>query len=734
MKVFSHKDGLDSLTNILSAKEIPDGYLLQFDYGGMLMETILKLPFTVRHRATISDMKNVSSLADERLLSIEQRLSVLLTHTSQIEQLRIENQVLVNRISSLESKVEKQKAKLKGNDDSLGFELIQLAFSRLASTSNSVIPIIPRAISVSTKKLEVTTVVLTDSGEKEAVLIVKKDDENDINVKLLWEEGIYSIWVNGVGFDELVCVCLKLSFKLEEGKMVIGVPVSKEDVQWFNMDKISNGFDVMDCVIRSYQFLASLAALEIPVSVCITSPINVCDNKDLISSEKHEEHFEIEEIKKQFKQELDVFQNDVRENLEKMNLQNQSQLQTNLEEFKTEFQNTIKNDLKETSHVLQERINDVQKTFLTQLLELKTSSNNQKDSNNTPKLSDDTKLSFSPPLDQQPVIPKTRARRENVECLPVVSAPNRLRNRRDAFYHAQQPVFNSDGKCIAIGSTIQLPDMSFSCKITQQGVVKIGKSVLPEDAIYSLNEVEVGIAQTIGRRPYMEDTVSVYETNIPFMEVIGVFDGHNGKEAAIKLSSLMGPTLKKALKDTKKDVKEALTLLYDKLHSIVAGETESGSTASIVAIEGNKAYISHVGDSPVFIVRKNTKKLEKITVNHHLDVTEERKRIEDAGGKVKDVNGVLRVEGNIALTRSLGDRSLHPILSCVPDITVVDVNDVNDIIIVSDGVTDVLSESDITSIITKSVNVDTAANGIRDLAFKKQSTDNITAVVIKIPE
>ncbi|KAL7720074.1 Protein phosphatase 2C [Entamoeba marina] len=733
MKVFSHKDGLDSLTNILAAKEVPEGYELQFDYGGMIMETTLKLPYPLRHRASITEMKNAPAVPEERLLSIEQKLATLLTQSSQIEQLRIENQELVNRISSLELKVEKQKAMLKGNDDMLGFEPIQLAFSRFYSSTNSVIPIISRAITVSSKKLEVATVVLTDSGEKEAVLIVRKDDENDINIKLLWEEGIYSIWVNGVGFDELVCVCLKLTLKFEEGKMVVGVPVSKEDVQWFNMDKISNGLDVMDCVIRSYQFLAALVALEIPVSVCITSPIRVCDNKDLRSSEKHEEHIEIEEIKKQFKPELDTFQNDVRQDVQKMVVQNQSQLQNNLENFKTDLQNSFRSELKETSLVLQDRIDDAQKSFSSQLLELKSSSSNQQDTDNTPKPSDNIQSS-SPIPDQQQNIPKTRARRQNVESSPIINAPNRLRNRRDAFYQAQQPLFDDDGQCIAIGSTTQLPDMSFSCKITQQGVVKIGESILPEDAICPLNEVEVGIAQTIGKRPYMEDTVSVYETNIPFMEVIGVFDGHHGKEAAITLSSLMGPTFKKALKETKKDVKEALTLLYDKLHSIVAEETESGSTASIVAIERNKAYISHVGDSPIFIMRKGTEKLEMITANHHLDVAEERKRIEDAGGKVIEVNGVLRVQGNIALTRSLGDRSLHPILSCVPDITVVDVNDVNDIIIVSDGVTDVLSENDITDIITKSVNVDTAANGIRDLAFKKQSTDNITAVVIKIPE
>ena len=42
MKVFSHKDGLSSLTKIANVIETRGNYQIQFDYGGLVLEAVLK--------------------------------------------------------------------------------------------------------------------------------------------------------------------------------------------------------------------------------------------------------------------------------------------------------------------------------------------------------------------------------------------------------------------------------------------------------------------------------------------------------------------------------------------------------------------------------------------------------------------------------------------------------------------------------------------------------------------
>ena len=60
------------------------------------------------------------------------------------------------------------------------------------------------------------------------------------------------------------------------------------------------------------------------------------------------------------------------------------------------------------------------------------------------------------------------------------------------------------------------------------------------------------------------------------------------------------------------------------------------------------------------------------------------------------------------------------------------IKDVTEIVIVSDGVTDVVSDDVIAQTVIKCSNVDSAANELRDLAVKNNSRDNITAVVARI--
>ncbi|KAG2562914.1 hypothetical protein PVAP13_8KG300100, partial [Panicum virgatum] len=112
---------------------------------------------------------------------------------------------------------------------------------------------------------------------------------------------------------------------------------------------------------------------------------------------------------------------------------------------------------------------------------------------------------------------------------------------------------------------------------------------------------------------------------------------------------------------------------------------ESGSTATVVLIADGQIIAANVGDSKAFLCseghdphRRNRKRRRKrnsinheefalvnydgplyhareLTKDHHPDREDERSRVEAAGGYVVEWAGVYRVNGELALSRAIGD-------------------------------------------------------------------------------
>ncbi|ELP88888.1 protein phosphatase 2C, putative [Entamoeba invadens IP1] len=718
MRVFSHKDGLNSLTRILFASEVAGGFLVQFDYGGLVLDSVVKKPQMLRQKS-ITELK--SNVYDERITSLEQRFAVMTaTNTVQLletlkSDIKSDNETTRKRVTALEEKVEKTKSVMKGSDELAGLESIQSAMTRFFSATSSTSQKVCRVVTLTPKRLELVSPITKDGVEGTCVVIIKSDSDGDVCLKVVHEDGIYVVYFESIQFNELVGVYSKILLSFVGDTCVVEIPLER-DSKKFELVKTEHGGDITQSLVRAYELIGALVNIEIPCSVCVSSDVKICEKK----------------MPERPKDDDDEDSSD--------------DIETVVENAKSEIKETLSSEMAKELAKLKREMEDL---ITSKCSPSNTSSTQKEDSSPIPDITPDIQTNTkgrsrrggNAPVSPQPVeVTSTSS--------PLPNA--RTRGRREAFYHAQQPVFNSDNQCIAVGSTLQLPDCSSTCKITQSGIVKIGVSIVPDEAIVPLNEVEVGIAQTIGKKSSMEDTCAVYETNIPFMEIIGLFDGHNGSETALELSKEMGVVLKKALRDKKKEVRDALISTFETLHAQVIEKTASGSTASIVAISKNKLYVAHVGDSPVFLIRnkkiekteeagdvqKDEKKtqrvIQKVTKNHHPDLKEERERVEKDGGHCYMVGGVWRVEGVVALSRSIGDRALHPYLSCIPDIEEFETDDICEVVMTSDGVTDVMNNEDILNIINKSVNVDTAANSIRDLAFKKNSQDNITAIVVKL--
>ncbi|CAL9771421.1 unnamed protein product, partial [Musa acuminata subsp. burmannicoides] len=124
-------------------------------------------------------------------------------------------------------------------------------------------------------------------------------------------------------------------------------------------------------------------------------------------------------------------------------------------------------------------------------------------------------------------------------------------------------------------------------------------------------------------------------------------------------------------------------------HSDFSGPT-SGSTACVAVIRNNQLIVANAGDSRCVLSRKG--QAISLSTDHKPDLDEERERILKAGGFIH----AGRVNGSLNLARAIGDMEFKQnkflpaekqILTCNPDIKIVELCDDDDFLILAcDGV------------------------------------------------
>eukprot|EP00956_Cyclotella_meneghiniana_P024927 scaffold50956_cov73-Cyclotella_meneghiniana.AAC.5 len=142
-----------------------------------------------------------------------------------------------------------------------------------------------------------------------------------------------------------------------------------------------------------------------------------------------------------------------------------------------------------------------------------------------------------------------------------------------------------------------------------------------------------------------------------------------------------------------------------------------GSTACAVVIHentttGKRSIISaNLGDSRAILSRNGT--AIDLTEDHKPNNKLEKERIEALGGSVDWCGeldnhgepvvdtGVYRINGNLALSRAIGDRSERPFISSTPDIcyNVVDEDFDTFVLLATDGLFDVMTSQEVISLI-----------------------------------
>ncbi|PWA63960.1 Protein phosphatase 2C [Artemisia annua] len=188
----------------------------------------------------------------------------------------------------------------------------------------------------------------------------------------------------------------------------------------------------------------------------------------------------------------------------------------------------------------------------------------------------------------------------------------------------------------------------------------------------------------------------------------------------------------------------SLTKGYEKVNRVCERQLKGGSTAVVVLISTCQIIAANCGDSRAILCRRSH--TIPLTEDHKPDREDELERINKSGGRVvKDSWGTMRVNGNLAMSRAIGDRRLKPSVISVPEFTFVKRNKEDEcIIIASDGLWDVLSTEVAGEMACKLLQHERisarpdelptqyVAEHLLSEARSRSSTDNLSVIVIDL--
>ena len=226
----------------------------------------------------------------------------------------------------------------------------------------------------------------------------------------------------------------------------------------------------------------------------------------------------------------------------------------------------------------------------------------------------------------------------------------------------------------------------------------------------------VGIAWNQGGRPYMQDAFSLilnYEKD-PCTDFLGVFDGHGpngGPIARYVALNLFNVVMKKYL-DQKQQLQEAIQAGFSELDESMRTESSlmkssgtavlGGTTALCIWVRHGIMYIAHVGDTRMVMSKKGV--AYQVTEDHKPSNNKEFQRIRNARGFVCNdrVLGVLGVARAFADYKYKANEDLpadEQLITACPDLTMVGDENVDFIVLASDGVWDLMTNQEVVNFI-----------------------------------
>lgn len=225
-------------------------------------------------------------------------------------------------------------------------------------------------------------------------------------------------------------------------------------------------------------------------------------------------------------------------------------------------------------------------------------------------------------------------------------------------------------------------------------------------------------------RTLNEDAVYIPEDDTGFFAILA--DGMGGHSAGDVASHLVVNTVKAFLSEldpasvTEDSVKDALndanTLIWNESRAN-ANRKGMGSTATVAAFDGSRAYIGQVGDSRAYLYRNGL--LSQITTDHsYVQVLIDK-------GLIKKEEAVNHPQKNI-ITRAVGSERHVEVDTFAVNLQLGDV-----LLLCSDGLSNAVLDEQISEILSKDLSA--AAERLIQAALDNGGTDNVSAVIIAFP-
>lgn len=209
-----------------------------------------------------------------------------------------------------------------------------------------------------------------------------------------------------------------------------------------------------------------------------------------------------------------------------------------------------------------------------------------------------------------------------------------------------------------------------------------------------------------------------------------IYDGHGGRGAVDFTAKHLHKVLEEELQKNP-SVPESLTQAFLKTDKQM-GETQiqfSGTTCIscfVQKADGKRwLYSANAGDARAVLCRNGV--ASRLSYDHKGSDESETKRIVDAGGFVV----LNRVNGILAVTRSLGDHAMKEYVTGEPYLTTIELDPTDThLIIACDGLWDVTSDQEAIDLILPENDAQKMADKLLLHALKNGSTDNISVMVV----
>ena len=202
-----------------------------------------------------------------------------------------------------------------------------------------------------------------------------------------------------------------------------------------------------------------------------------------------------------------------------------------------------------------------------------------------------------------------------------------------------------------------------------------------------------------------------------------VSDGMGGHAAGEIASSVAVETIGERAPGTADDVLlgaavEAANLAVIRGAEEGIGKPGMGCTATAALIEKNKMAVAHVGDSRIYVLRHGT----LVRVTHDHSYVEE---LVDSGQITAD-------EARTHPSRSIITRALGSDPDMYADHFSLEVNNGDRIILCSDGLSSMISDSELEAVAVSSATPQQAADNLVAAALTAGGSDNVTVVVVDV--